>query len=77
MGEEGDIGDGSSPNSHELNEEPEAQDEEGGEADELNEDNNEKQGENPGTGKEEKVSAQYSGHSSASPDHGDGGVWVG
>ena len=55
MGKEGHVGDGPSHNSHELNEEPESQDEQSREADKFNEDEDEEQREHPGSGKKKEV----------------------
>ena len=74
MSEEGHVGDGPPHDSHELNQKPESQHEQGGETDEFDKDENEKDRENPGSGEEEKVSAQNPGYRSAGPDHGNGGA---
>ncbi len=56
MGEEGHVGDSPSHDPHELKEEPETQDDQGREADELNENDDEEQREHPGSGKKKEVS---------------------
>ena len=70
VGEEGHVGDGPSHDPQELEEKPETQDNDSGEADEFNEDDDEEKREHPGPREEKEVGPQDPGHRPAGADHG-------
>jgi len=69
VGKKGNVGDGASPDSEELDQEPESQDDQSGKAYEFYEDEDEQQGEDPRPRKEKQVSPQNPRHRPAGPDH--------
>ena len=77
MGKKGNIGNSPSSYAEQLDEEPKPQDNQGGYADNLYEDENKDQSDNPGAREEEQIGSQNSADGSAGADHGDGGIRIG
>ena len=70
MSKKGNVRDGRSSHAEELNEEPESQDDQGGDADQLHKNEKKDQGKNPSPREEQQIGAQNAGDSPAGTHHG-------
>ena len=76
MSKKGNVGDIRSSHAEKLNEEPESQDNQGGNPDQLHKDEKKEQSKNPGAREEQQIGTQNAGDSPAGTHHGNLQVWV-